>query len=358
MLQDDFLCAVTQAAADAAEDIQKHRTPDSFVFLTFSDLHMKDADSENTQKLLAALEIADRSIEPDAVVNLGDNPDMLGRADHITNEDLSNLFTRLFDRMQGAVRCPLLLVHGNHDAPGTDFFKPDFWNDIVKGRYGHDRAVYGPEGSYCYFEIPASQTRLVMLSLPYDADVEAQMPTPLWKFGDQQLQWLANTALDTQYRVILLVHVPLFYDYHGDTTSVLGVWTGQRSAEAYIKDLCGEIGDRETAVEILRAFAEHKAYIREDLGIRLKASSASAGLAACFSGHTHTDSLWQPLETRKGRTNHLPCPQVVIKASSICYDDGPNLGVALDAVLWTPSEGTFQIFRIGDGESRSFCAGC
>lgn len=357
MQQTDFSRELSQTIAQAQAQIETVRKEDSLVFLTFSDLHMKHNQTEAVQKLLAALEAADSAIRPDLVINLGDNPDMLGRTDHISNPDLSALFTRLFDRMAASVRCPLLLIHGNHDAPGTDFYTPDFWNAIVKGRYGHTAAVYSEEGAYCYLDLPSVATRLVILSMPYDSDTERPIPTPLWRFGDKQLQWLANEALDTDGNVIVLVHVPLFYDYHGDTTSMLGVWTGDRAAQAYIKDLCGEIGDRDTAISILNAFHNHEAYDREELGIHLKASPDGARLAACFSGHNHTDSLWAPGQATEKYTNRLPCHQVVIKTATIFYGDAPHMGISMDAVVWTPSEGSFRLFRIGDGEDRAFRIG-
>ena len=337
--------------SDIQSQIRYIRKSDSFVFLTFSDLHMRTAEEEDVQKLLAALQVADQAICPDAVVNLGDNPNMLGREIHISNEELAGRLTRLFDSMQAAVRCPLLLIHGNHDAPGTDFFDPDFWNALTKGRYGHTQATYGSEGSYCYWDIPRSCTRLIALSMPCGSDLEAEMPTPLWGFGNRQLQWLANTALDTPNQVILLVHVPLFYDYLGDTTSTLAVWTGQRAAVSLIKDLCGEIADRDTAIGILRAFHNHEAYDREEQGIHLKPRAETAGLAACFSGHNHTDSYRTPGQATEKYTNRLPCHQVVIKAATIgCQQSG----IGMDAVVWTPSEGSFHVFRIGDGENRHF----
>ena len=343
-----------QAAARAGAAVAKVRKEDSLVFLAFSDLHIRTADESWAENLLLALEAVDAATSPDYVVNLGDNPNMLGRESHITNPALSALLTELFDRMQAAVRCPLLLIHGNHDGPGTDFFMPDFWNAVVKGRYGHDKVVYGEEGSWCYLDVPGKQVRLVMLSLPFDSDVERSIPTPCWRFGNAQLQWLANVALDTADPVILLVHVPLFYEYTGDRESMLGIWTGQRAAESYIKDLCGEIADRDVAIGILQAFHNHETYIREDLGICLKASPSGAKLTGCFSGHNHIDSLWMPGETRGVRVNQLPCKQVVTKAFAINYGDQQGVGMAIDVVVWTPSEGVFHLFRVGDGEDRTF----
>jgi len=353
-MQPDRKEYIQKAATRVAEAVQSVRKQDSLVFLAFADLHIKKVDAPWVEDLLESLKAADGAISPDYVVNLGDNPDMLGRSNHITNPDLAALFTELFDSMQNAVRCPLLLIHGNHDAPGTDFFKPDFWNAITKGRYGHDQAVYGEEGAYCYLDVPEKHVRLVMLSMPYDADVERKIPTPLWCFGDAQLRWLAHEALNTPDPVILLVHVPLFYEYTGDRESMLGVWTGQRAAESYIKDLCGEIADRDTALQILHAYHNHTAYTNQALGICMQPSEPGCRLVGCFSGHNHTDSLWTPGQANGVRMNRLPCTQVVTKSFAINYGDKPAVGVAIDAVVWTPSEGMFHIFRMGDGEDRVF----
>ncbi len=355
MSTEAFLQKLQPSIAAAVEKLQAVRKEDSFVFLAFSDLHMRTVEEEGTQKLLAALEAADRALSPDAVINLGDNPNMLGREIHISNEDLAALFTKLFDSMEAAVRCPILYIHGNHDAPGTDFFMPDFWNALTQTRRGHAEAVYDTEGGYCYWDIPRCHTRMVALSLPCGSDLEAEMPTPLWGFGNRQLQWLASTALDTDKQVIILVHVPLFYEYHGDRTSTLGVWTGNRAAESYIKDLCGEIADRDTAMGILNAFHRHESYDRDDLGIHLKASPETASLVACFSGHNHTDSFWTPGRATEKYTNRLPCHQLVTHAATFSYGQWARVhGMVLDAVVWTPSEGRFDIFRIGDGEDRHF----
>lgn len=350
----EFSAALLKSAAVAGESVHRFRSDDSLVFLLFSDLHMKTVESDEVEKLLMALKAADLEISPDLVINLGDNPGMLGREQHITNDNLAGLLTRLFDNMQSAVNCPMLLIHGNHDAPGTDFHKPDFWNEIIKGRYGHDKAVYGPEGSYCYLDISTVKTRFVILSMPYESDIDSLIPSPCWKFGDEQLRWLANDALNTEYSVILLSHVPFFYEYRGNRESMLDVWTGERTAKSYIKDLCGEIADREIAVAILSAFQKHEEYRDDTLGICLKASPFTASLAACFSGHTHKDALLQSEEVMDKNTNPLPCTQVVTKTATIFYGDEPHMGISLDAIVWSPSERSFHIFRIGDGENRSF----
>ena len=336
------------------EKLDPLRRPDSMVFLTFSDLHASSLNGQLVETLLEQLHLADRILEPDYVIDLGDNTGMLGRNQHISNEALASLLTGFFDTVASKISCPLLLVPGNHDGPGTDFFHPDFWNALTKGRYGHGPAVYDPEGAWWYLDDPKSKTRLVMLCVPSGSHVDRDIPAPIWALGDRQLQWLADQALDTPDPVILLIHVPAFDVYRKDMESMLDVWTGQRPARSYIRDLCGEIEDRELFGRILTAFQNHEAFTDEARGIFLKSSPPTALLAAAFSGHTHADSLWQPGETRGPDVNLLPCVQAVIGRP--CGWEGiPAEGLSMDAVLWNPSDGSFRIFRIGEGQDRSFC---
>ena len=85
MSTETFLQNLQPSIAAAGEKLRAVRKEASFVFLAFSDLHMRTVEEESTQQLLAALEAADRVLSPDAVINLGDNPNMLGREVHISN---------------------------------------------------------------------------------------------------------------------------------------------------------------------------------------------------------------------------------------------------------------------------------
>ena len=200
---------IEKSVADAVKRINKVKAEDSLVFPIITDLHTDDSDGEYMERLIPALKVMNDSMEYDAFINLGDNFCMLGRDIHISNEELKARFERVFTKIYETVNHPVINVNGNHDAIGTDFFKPDFWNDITKGKYGNTMAVYGDEGCYYYIDYDKANTRFVILSLPYDSDIESEMPTPLWGFGKKQISWLKETALNTDKDVIILSHVPL-----------------------------------------------------------------------------------------------------------------------------------------------------
>lgn len=311
--------------------VDKCRKEKARTFLLFSDLHTDGVDTTYTEKLLQALDIICSRINPDGVINLGDNLSMLGRTDHISNARLEKILTGLFDSMYDTVRRPLFLINGNHDAVGTDFFKPALFNQIAKGKYDGGLAHYHTEGSYFYVDYVQEHLRMVFLSVPYDSDIAAVHPTPLWAFGSAQLDWLKKEALNTHSDVMLFCHVPFFYKYRGDQTRLLEVWDGEKTTESYIRALCGWIDDVDEAVSIIQA---------------------KDNVIACFSGHTHKDSFWQPLETQGEDTNPLSCQQVVTTCAVPRKYPEDALGIAIDILVWNPDERNVHIVRFGDGQDR------
>ena len=329
-------CKIEESVELARKKISMLRKDDSLVFPMFTDLHTVDSDHEFMDRLTFALEYISKKIPCDAVINLGDIFEMLGRNIHITNDELKKRFERVLTAIHEASKVPVINVNGNHDGIGTDFFKQDFWNSIVKGKCGNAMAVYGDEGSYYYIDYEKSNTRLVILSVPCDSDLECDMPTPLWRFGKHQLEWLKNTALDTTKDVIILSHVPFYDKYTGDKEATLGVWDGEKERVSYISALCGGIEDVEDSVAILKEFdGQH-----------------NARLVAVLSGHTHEDDVLLPCEEKDGFRNPLPCTQLVTAAT--CHYSGieRTVGISLDIVVWTPSENKLHMIRIGDGEDR------
>ena len=109
--------------ARAAKKIEALRQLDSLVLGLFTDLHTPAPEHESVTVLTEALHALTGAVRCDAVIDLGDNPSMLGRNTHITNDDLAAYFDALLGKIHAAAACPLLNVHGNHDAVGTDFFK-------------------------------------------------------------------------------------------------------------------------------------------------------------------------------------------------------------------------------------------
>lgn len=333
---DNYTAKVIESVAIAKKQIDSLRTEDTLVFPLFTDLHTADVKYEYTQKLITALKIITQEIDYDALINLGDNFSMLGRSIHITDDELKKRFESLFCAISEATDChPMINVNGNHDALGTDFFKPDFWNSIVKGKYGNTHAIYGNEGAYYYIDYEKANTRLVALSIPSNSDIESEMPTPIWKFGKPQIEWLKKIALNTDKNIIILSHVPFWYKYTDDTESTLEVWNGTEVRKSYVSALCGWIEDSDAVAKIIEEF-----------------NNGASKVVACLSGHTHSDSLLLPFEEKFGEKNPLPCCQIVTTAACFTRNVALKVGIGIDIAVYTPSKGELQMIRIGDGENR------
>lgn len=314
-------------------EVVRLKKPNSLVFPLYSDLHCRGIENEATDLFVDCLGKLCDEINPDAVINMGDNFAMLGREEHIQNAELIEKFEALLTVVKDKINCPLLLMNGNHDAIGTDFFKSEFWLSIVNGKYDEGLAKREEGKAYFYVDLDDAKTRFVFMSVPSDSDLYAEYPTPLWRFGEAQLEWLDRIALNTDYKVLLFSHVPFFYKYTGDMESKLSVWNGEYEAKSYISTLCGWIDDAKEAAEIVKA---------------------RGNVIACFSGHVHIDFLREPYEVIGEHINHLPCRQVVTRNALGHSRDGSEnvFEMAIDVMVYDPNTQTIDLIRFGDGKDR------
>ena len=346
-------------ASRVCKRIDAVRRKDSLVFPIFTDPHTHTLTEDGMENLFAALASLANTIKPDGVIALGDNLAMLGRECHATNDEIAGLLRGIFDRCAAMFACPVYPVNGNHDGIGTDFFKPDFWYAVSRA-YDQNTAVR--EGESAYYYVDFSGVRMVCLSLPSDSELAAEHPTPAWEYGDAQLRWLAHTALACDCPVLLVMHVPFYYEYLGDPVPMLGTWNGTHATESTIAALCGWIADRDVAKEIFAAFQNHTVYDNAAVGIHMAPSGAHACLIAALSGHMHNDSFWLPGEKRNtgdvesGGTNALPCAQFVTASSNPAVNPDlrghETVPATLDIAVVTPCERTITLVRYGDGEDR------
>ncbi len=330
-----------------------------YTFAAFSDAHLHSPDDETFTKMLGALSSLQGEEKPDAVVDLGDNLAMLGREISADNDCIAAYLKTISEKVQAATDLPLFSVNGNHDGIGTDFFDVPLWNRAIGSRYAHGMSVHEGEGenqsAYYYVDLPENGLRLVVLSLPQGSDTEADMPTPLWLFGDAQLKWLAQTALqvDADTDVLILCHVPLCCaEYFGDFSATLEVFNGKERAVSTIASLCGWIEDRDTVEAILKAFNDRTAFDDGVRGIHTNYQS-SGRLLAVIGGHEHCDAVLYPGDPLGKYVNQLPCPQILIAAALSRYTGGNVLrtvGYAFDVI--TVTEKALQLKRYGDGEDR------
>lgn len=314
-------------------EVEKIRKPNSLVFPMYSDLHCRGIENEATVNFVECLGELCGNLNPTAVINMGDNFAMLGREKHIETTVLAKKFDALLGAVKDKINCPLLLMNGNHDAIGTDFFKNEFWFNIVNGKYDDGLAQRVDGKAYFYVDLDNVKTRFVFMSVPSDSDLYAEFPTPLWRFGKSQLEWFDKVALNTDYKVLLFSHVPFFYKYTGDMESKLSVWNGEYEAKSYISALCGWIDDAKESAEIVKSHGN---------------------VIACFSGHVHIDFLREPYEVIGEHINHLPCRQVVTRNALGHSRDGSEnvFEMAIDVMVYDPDTQTIDLIRFGDGKDR------
>ncbi len=351
----------TAESARVAERISAIRRADSLVFPIFTDPHTHTLTEAGIDSLFSALASLADTTAPDGVIALGDNLAMLGRERHASNDEIAGLLSGIFNRCADMFACPVYPVNGNHDGIGTDFFKPDFWYTVSHG-YDKNTAVRSGESAYYYVDFPGF--RMVCLSLPSDSELAAAHPTPAWEYGKAQLCWLAHTALRCDCPVLLVMHVPFYYEYRGERTALLGTWNGECATESTIAALCGWIADRDVAEKIFAAFQSHTAYDNAEMGIHMAPSGEHACLIAALSGHMHNDSFWLPGEERitgdaeSGGKNALPCAQFVTASSNPAVNPElrgrANVPATIDVAVVTPSERTITLVRYGDGEDRTW----
>ena len=80
--------------------------------------------------------------------------------------------------------------------------------------------------------------------------------------------------------------------------------------------------------------------------------NASGKVRACFSGHTHTDSVWMPFEKRGEDVHPLSCPQFVTRNAVAFHPAPEDVGVSIDVLLWDYEQKQIRLIRFGDGADR------
>ncbi len=314
----------------------------------FTDPHLNTPADAPFLAMLAKMGEVCREQQVDAVVALGDNLNMLGRMHHASNECIEEYLHTIMSETAKATGLPLFAINGNHDGIGTDFFDLPLWNRAIGNRFTQGKSVHEGDSAYYYVDYPDNQLRLIFLSMPYGADLAAEMPTPLWAYGEQQLRWLATTALAVPdgYDVLFIAHVPTYYEYaNREDGQLLGVFNGKEGAYSTIASLCGWIEDRDTLVEIVNAFQEKRCGEIPGLAVQVDYSGAGR-LLAQISGHMHDDELLYPGDAWRNLPHPLPCPQIVVARAITAKEPGYLFDVI------TVEEGQLTLKRYGDGEDR------
>ena len=290
-----------------------------------SDLHIYGTDDSHFQAQLKALRELRKESGFDALISLGDIPAMLGRERHASDEEIKALLHETTKMLSEAAEAPVLSINGNHDGIGTDFFSPILWNDSVGREYERGLCVHDRENVWFHADFAKVRLRMIFLSVPHRSKLSGEYPTPLWSFGEEQLDWLSGVvgSIPEGWRAIVFSHVPLCSEYAGDMESTLRVWDGEAERDATIASLCGWIEDRKKAEDIL---------------------NSSGKIICAIGGHEHYDDLFGAGEEKRGYVNRLNFPQVVVSSHRMTEKTSEQLFASCGTrIVCVPAEGTVSL---------------
>lgn len=199
-------------------------TDDKFCFAWLSDNHMYGTVGEDeTDMTDLAIGYADKSLNFNAIFNTGDS---IQERDGVSG---LNALRKVVDRIDAK---KLVYCEGNHDRNVITpiLTKLEFYNSVY--RHNTNEVVWGSkDNAYFYRDYTSHKIRVIVLNVYehlYDNDVYNES---LVGYSNEQLNWLANTALQVNdgWSVIVLTHdspVQLqnsSFDGHNNSTQLVEI---------------------------------------------------------------------------------------------------------------------------------------
>lgn len=358
----DYWQDAVDAAAEKVTANQDAGGKNCITFAWFSDSHVnQDSDIPNpgyTGTLAAA--VMDACHIPYAVM-CGDAARSDGNG--LTNESQMRKSLMAADQIFAPIGYERLLqVQGNHDGSwGYDSSLTDpyfcyqmdakaLYNAIFRKVLDNTNCIFGGDGSYYYIDHPASKVRFIILNSLWVEDGEDTDGNALHRrmrtygYGNEQLNWLANTALsfsESGWAVVLAAHVPPIASYDStmrDEAVIRGILTAFAEGSAY----SGKYGT-----------SGNWDYVSVSCDF---SSRILAEIVGFFCGHVHADNII---------TDELPFPVITITSDAdLSYDESEETRVygtdnehAIDFVTINRDTSTVNLVRLGVGADRIFTYG-
>lgn len=226
----DLLSYLPVSWAQQVSTIKKN-SAGKFVFALQSDTHLYDTSERNFGNNLKALGyFADLQF----IGNLGDLVRGYSVLDIDNPNNMRDCMDALVERYTKGGKTPVLMTIGNHDANHMWSQKhfPDDYTTLIteKEHYSRviaplkthngDNMVLNGESTYYYMDFPDSKVRVIMLNTTDSKFTEG------WggnnSMSDEQVNWFKTKALDTDYAVIVMSHIPFVqaFEEGKNTTSV------------------------------------------------------------------------------------------------------------------------------------------
>lgn len=187
-----------------------------FIFAIQTDTHFAGSDEE------AGINLSNLSntIDLSFYAHLGDI--IRGYEDPVLDDpdNMRKSMDEMVRRYTEGANCPVMMTVGNHDANSMWFNKynrdvtgliteKEHYSRIVKPLKEHngEKMVNNGESVYHYIDFPEYQIRAIMLNTTDSKFSNGQYST--FNISGEQVSWFEKEALDTDYSVLVMAHVPL-----------------------------------------------------------------------------------------------------------------------------------------------------
>lgn len=228
-------------------EIRSNPTTD-FTFAIQSDTHFSVNSTESEANNLKALS---HFIPLSFYANLGDYikgyfRNEIGKIENTPDKTMKSL-KELTVRYLDDANCPVLITFGNHDtnmlwcknygSADQQLTKEDHYREVISKVRIHNGDIMTTDGesNYYYVDFRSDNIRVVLLNC-VDGNYESDYDSTAM-FGDRQVEWFKNEALNTDAYVLIMTHVPLIKEFPGNDSSVVKNGDTVREAiEEFIKN--------------------------------------------------------------------------------------------------------------------------
>ena len=216
-----------------------------FTFVVQTDTHHYDTTVEYSGKNIAALS---NFVNLKFGANLGDLTRGYSQDEIDNPENMRACMDDIVSRTLTRAKCPIFMTVGNHDtnvmwcekwADHTAQFTPEEQFQRVYAplkEYNGDKMITDEDGSYYYIDYPEDKIRVIMLNTS-NGTYDGTKYSDLFTISDKQVQWFKSQALNTDYSVLVMSHVPLDANF---TLATTGKATNGVKNSNYIRDAVEE----------------------------------------------------------------------------------------------------------------------
>ena len=330
------------------------------VFTFFSDVHTMEYFEPCVDETVLVADRASRKLNVDAIVNGGDTC-RYGR------EDMSYVYTELKSVANKITnKGKLINAVGNHDYNGiASVSQNESWTvtpeqiyNLLGSNLEEDTNItWGSKSRmYYYKDYPNKKFRLIVLN---SSDAEhifdesgVMLVNSLVNAGyrQDQLEWLANTALDftdkTDWHTIVVSHVGWYGTEEGLTTPLL---INRDAVKAVVKNFIAGTSESITFTDTTTSNAMFSVNIAVNF-----TTQGAMSFVGIFSGHNHKDLIID--DTTNGIHQVVTTCAYPGSTNDPLVDRTPNTynAIAFDTIIVNKTTRAVILKRFGAGEDRTY----